>query len=59
MDVAGDLQHTYNEGKSILDAELSTYLDEQMERYKLNAYWRAGALVELLVGPLITFLSIE
>eukprot|EP00108_Taenia_solium_P007401 TsM_000130500 transcript=TsM_000130500 gene=TsM_000130500 len=50
MDVTGDLQHTYNEGKNILDAELSTYLDEQRETHNLNAYWRAGALVELLFG---------
>ncbi|KAL5107954.1 Apolipophorin [Taenia crassiceps] len=50
MDVAGDLQHTYNEGKNILDAEVSTYLNEQEETYNLNAYWRAGALVELLFG---------
>ncbi|KAH9280984.1 Apolipophorin -like protein [Echinococcus granulosus] len=50
LNIAGNLQHIYNEGEIVLDTELSTKLDEQSGAYELDGYWRAGALVELLFG---------
>ncbi|VUZ46441.1 unnamed protein product [Hymenolepis diminuta] len=49
LDVVGQLWHSYNDSTRVLDAELSTHLDEKSGIYYFNEFWRMGLLYDALV----------
>lgn len=55
LNVAGSLKHNKDDG-NVLDAELSTYVDEKNGFYHLNGFWRPGLIFDILVS-LLKFLN--
>ncbi|KAM7542393.1 hypothetical protein Aperf_G00000003201 [Anoplocephala perfoliata] len=47
LNVAGSLKHS-KDNENVLDAELSTYMNEERGFYHLNGFWRSGLLFDIL-----------